>query len=558
MEVDKSRQRNFTKFGLNMNPVVSFASGLFILIFALYSLFRLEQVNVLFNNLNDYIVTNFDWIFIFSGNIFILVCIGLAVSKLGEVKIGGVNAEPEFSNFAWYSMLMSAGMGIGLMFWAVGEPLTHYIEKPPIFGGTDSAVTALASTFLHWGLHPWAIYAVMALGLSYFAYNRKLPLSLRSVFYPFLGDRIYGKIGDLIDTFAVLATMFGLATSLGLGTMQINSGLDFILGVSESVNLQVGIIAVVTLLAVFSVLAGINKGVRFLSEMNIKLAAGFMLLIFLLGPSLYILRLFIMATGTYLGNLAEYASFLSFGGEGAQWQGAWTVFYLGWWISWSPFVGMFIARVSRGRTIREFMLGVLIFPSIISFFWLSVFGGTAIKLDGLFNGALFATVQDNYPVALFEMVELLQIPLLAEVGRIVLFVIITALVMSYFITSSDSGSLVVDKLTSGGIIGTPKHQRAFWAILEGLLAATLLIIGGEMALNALQTAVITAGLPLAVIMLVMSFSLIKEISGTHEKQSKIKRKRKLKFLLCELEEDEAIEFQQTNDEQNNFDGGFNA
>ncbi len=533
MEEDKISKRNFTRWGLNMSPFVSIVSGLFILFFSLYALFRLEQVNLLFQNLNDYVVSNFDWVFILSSNIFIIVGIGLAVSKLGEVKIGGLEAEPEFSNFAWYSMLMSAGMGIGLMFWAVGEPLTHFVEEPPIFGGAESSATAMASSFLHWGLHPWGIYAILALGLSFFAFNRKLPLSLRSVFYPFLGERIYGIIGDVIDTFAVLATMFGLATSLGLGTLQINSGLDYILGIGTNVIIQVLIIAGVTALAVISVLAGIHKGVRFLSEINIKIALVFMILIFLLGPTLYILRLFITSIGVYFGNILQYASFLSLNG-GEAWQGEWTIFYLAWWISWSPFVGMFIARISRGRTIREFIVGVLLVPSLISFFWLSVFGGTAIKLDGLFGGALFATVQDNYPVALFEMVDMLQIPILPEISRIVLFVIITALVMSYFITSSDSGSLVVDKLTSGGIINSPKHQRAFWAVMEGLLAATLLVIGGEMALFALQTAVITAGLPLAVMIMIMLGALIKGISETHSKQDRTTRKKNLKTMLSEL------------------------
>jgi len=541
LEEKNMNQRNFTGFGLNMNPVVSIASGLFILFFSLYALINLEQINQIFYNLNQYIVTYFDWVFILSSNLFIVVCIGVAISRFGQVKIGGLDSQPEFSNFAWYSMLMSAGMGIGLMFWAVGEPLTHFVQEPPVFGGSESTVTAMASTFLHWGLHPWGIYAIMALGLSFFAFNRKLPLSLRSVFYPLLGERIYGVLGDIIDTFAVLATMFGLATSLGMGTLQINSGLDYMLGWGTSVSMQVGIIAVVTLLALMSVMAGIHKGVRLLSEINIKIALVFMLLVFLLGPTLDILRLFLVSIGAYFGNLLEYAFFLSFD-DATVWQGDWTIFYLAWWISWSPFVGMFIARISRGRTIREFMVGVLLIPSLISFFWLSVFGGTAMKLDNLFGGALFETVQANYPVALFEMVDLLHIPLLPGIGRMLLFIIITTLVMSYFITSSDSGSLVVDKLTSGGVINSPKHQRAFWAILEGLLAATLLVIGGEMALFALQTAVITAGLPLAVMLLIMLVSLLKGISETHLKQDRITRKKNLKELLSELRDPYYEEF----------------
>ncbi len=519
---------------MNMNPVVSITSGLFILLFSLYALFRLDQVSELFQSINDFVINNFDWVFIFSSNAFIVVGIGLALSKLGLVKIGGLDSEPEFSNFAWYSMLISAGMGIGLMFWAVGEPLTHYVVEPPIFGGAETAVSAMASTFLHWGLHPWGIYAIVALGLSYFTFNKKLPLSFRSLFYPFFGKRIYGVLGDIVDIFAVLATMFGLATSLGLGTMQINSGLDYMFGTGTNVGIQVGIIAGVTLLALVSVMAGINKGVRFLSEINIKLAFVFMLLVFLLGPTVYILRVFISSTGFYFGRLAEYAAFLSLNGDSA-WQGEWTVFYLAWWISWSPFVGMFIARISKGRTIREFMLAVLLLPTLVSFFWLSVFGGTAIQLDGVFGGALFETVQDDYSIALFEMVDLLHIPLVPVLGRMLLFIVITALVMSFFITSSDSGSLVVDKLTSGGVMHSPRHQRAFWAVLEGLLAATLLVIGGELALFTLQTAVITAGLPLAVMLVAMSVALVQDIIQTHTKQDKITRKKRFRALLAEFE-----------------------
>jgi choline/glycine/proline betaine transport protein/BCCT family betaine/carnitine transporter len=529
-------KRNFTGLGLNMNPVVSVASALVILGLSLYALLRLERVDAVLRGVNNLVIDNFDWVFILSSNVFIIVCIGLAVSRLGRVRIGGLDSKPEFSDFAWYSMLISAGMGIGLMFWAVGEPLTHFSVAPPIFDGADSAVTAMATTFLHWGLHPWGTYALVALGLAYFAFNRNLPLSFRSLFYPFFGDRIYGLLGDVVDTFAVLATMFGLATSLGLGTMQINSGLDFMFGIGTGRGLQVGIIATVTVLALISVMAGINKGVRFLSEINIRLSVVFMLLIFLLGPTLYILRIFIQSVGLYFGGLAQYATFLSLSAD-STWQGQWTVFYLAWWISWSPFVGMFIARISRGRTIREFIVGVLLVPSLVSFFWLSVFGGSAIQLNTAADGALFETVQNNYPVALFEMVDLLNVTVAPGVVRMVLYVVVTALVMAYFITSSDSGSLVVDKLTSGGVIETPRHQRAFWTVLEGGLAATLLVAGGETALFALQTAVITAGLPLAVLLLVFSLALVRDISRTHRRQTAITRRNRIVTLLSELEEE---------------------
>lgn len=538
----ESNSRNFTGLGLNMNPVVSLASGVFILIASLFALLRLDQAGAFLEQVNDLVIARFDWVFVLSSNVFILVCLGLALSRLGRVRIGGVGSRPEFSDFAWYSMLISAGMGIGLMFWAVGEPLTHAMVEPPIFGGSSPEVAAMATTFLHWGLHPWGTYALVALGLAYFSFNRKLPLSFRSLFHPFLGDRIHGLAGDVIDTFAVLATMFGLATSLGLGTMQINGGLDYMFGTGTGTGIQVGIIVGVTLLALVSVMAGIHKGVRFLSEINIKLSLIFMALVFLLGPTLHILRLFIQSTGVYFGQLPEYATYLALRTNGTDgWQGDWTVFYLAWWISWSPFVGMFIARVSRGRTIREFIVGVLLVPAIVSFFWLSVFGGTAMEINSASGGTLFETVRNDYPIALFEMVELLPIPVVSGAGHMGLFIVITLLVMSYFITSSDSGSLVVDKLTSGGIINSPRHQRAFWAVLEGLLAATLLVVGGEQALFTLQTAVITAGLPLAAMLMIVAVALVKDISRDHASQHTIREKRRFTTLLSELEAEEAEE-----------------
>ncbi len=525
--------RNFTRFGLDINPIVSFASGIFVLIFSLYALLNLDQANRLFVLLNDIIVTNFDWLFILSSNLFVVVCLFLAFSKLGDVRIGGVSSEKEFSTFAWYSMLLSAGMGIGLMFWAVGEPLHHFAESPPVFQSSHSAHSAMATTFFHWGLHPWGIYALMALSLSFFAYNKKLPLSLRSAFYPIFKEKIYGTLGDVIDTFAVLSTLFGLATSLGLGIQQINSGLDYMLNIGFNVIIQVILIAIITGIAIISVISGIDKGVKFLSMLNIRLAAIFMVAIIILGPTSYLINLFSNSLGLYVSDLIQSASYIATGDK--SWQADWSVFYLAWWISWSPFVGMFIARISRGRTVREFVLGVLLIPSIISFVWLSAFGGTSIFLNNETEGSLFAVVQDNLPVALFEMITLLEMPFVAGVLQILLFTLATALVISYFITSSDSGSLVVDKLTSGGKINTPNSQRVFWALLEGLLAATLLLIGGEKALFTLQTAVISAGLPLTIILIIMAISLIRGLEITHDSQKDIRDSQRLKRFIENVE-----------------------
>ncbi|MCY6369468.1 BCCT family transporter [Clostridium ganghwense] len=517
---EKLYSRNFTKFGLDMNPVVSIGAGLIILLFSGYALLNLERANEVFVSVKNVIISKGDWLFILSSNFFIGICIFLAFSRLGNVKIGGVNAEPEFTNFAWYSMLISAGMGIGLMFWSVGEPLYHFTFTPPIFQSKNAINSALATTFFHWGIHPWAIYALLSLALTFFAYNKNLPLSLRSVFYPILKDKVFGIIGDIIDITAVVACLFGLATSLGLGVQQINSGLNYLLGIPFDVKIQVVLIAIITFIATISVVSGIDKGVKFLSELNIKIAFIFMIAIFILGPTLYILSLFSNALGIYLNDFIKSSFFIS--PKDKSWQGSWSVFYLAWWISWSPFVGMFIARISKGRTIREFVLAVLFVPSLLSFIWLSIFGGNAIYINEQVNGKLFAVVQDNLPVALFEMVSYLNIPILSGIIKTILSIIGTLLVISFFVTSSDSGSLVVDNITSGGKLDSPVPQRIFWAVMEGFVAAILLLIGGKKALSALQTAVIATGLPFAILLTITSILLVESIHHSYKKQKRIK------------------------------------
>ncbi len=518
---EKLHSRNFKRFGMDMNPVVSIGAGLIILIFSAFALLNLENANTVFSNVRDFIVSHFDWLFILSSNFFIGVSVFIAFSKLGNVRIGGVNAKPEFSNFAWYSMLISAGMGIGLMFWSVGEPLYHNAFTPPIFGSEQGATQAMATTFFHWGLHPWGIYALISLALAFFAYNKKLPLSLRSVFYPLLKDKIFGFWGDLIDILAVVACLFGLATSLGLGVQQINSGLNYLFGIEISTTIQVILIVAITAIATLSVVSGIDKGVKFLSKLNMKIALIFMIAVLILGPTWYIIKNFSNSLGLYINTFVQSSFFI--GADGDSWQGGWSVFYLAWWISWSPFVGMFIARVSKGRTIREFVLAVLIVPSVLSFLWLSTFGSTAIYLNELFNGQIFATVQNNLPVALFEMLQYLQSPIFAGAIRVLLSILGTLLVISFFVTSSDSGSLVVDNITSGGKLNSPVPQRVFWACMEGFIAAVLLIIGGEEALSALQAAVISTGLPFAIILTIMAFLLLKSVKKSYRKQWKIKQ-----------------------------------
>ncbi len=529
-------RRNITRFGLDLNPIVSLVASCFIVFFSVYALIHLDQVNRWFSLIQETLVTHFDWVFILSSNFFVLICLYLAASRIGNVRIGGVDAVPEFSNFAWYSMLISAGMGIGLIFWSVGEPLYHYTQAPPIFSSPDAAITAMAATFFHWGLHPWGIYALISLALAFFAYNRKLPLSLRSVFFPLLGRRVYGTLGDVIDVFAVLSTMFGLATSLGFGVQQINSGLDYLLDIGFSVGVQILLIAGITMVAIVSVVLGIDRGIKFLSQLNIRIAFVFMMALLLLGPTVGIIRLFANSLGLYLNQFIQSSFFIS--RESSAWQGEWSVFYLAWWISWSPFVGLFIARMSRGRTIREFVLGVLIVPSLLSFLWLSVFGGTAIFSDQASDGALFAAVQDNVPVALYQMMDMLEIPFAPALFRVLLSLLATVLIAFYFVTSSDSGSLVIDKITSGGKLHSPVKQRVFWACLEGLLAATLLVIGGEMALEALQTAVIITGFPMAILLTVMTVSLMRGLKLDKREQRMIRESRRIREILEAIEEEE--------------------
>jgi choline/glycine/proline betaine transport protein len=445
------------------------------------------------------------WLFVAAVNIFIGFSLYFAFSKYGSIRLGGENAKPEFSTAAWFAMLFSAGMGIGLMFFAVAEPMWHLLYPPHSETGSIGATRdAMGITFLHWGLHAWAVYAIVALALAFFAFNRKLPLSFRSVFYPLLGDRINGWMGDVIDTLAVLATLFGLATSLGLGAAQAGAGMEYVFGLTNTVNLQVIIIAAVTGVATISVVLGIDKGVKVLSEFNIRIAALFLLFILIVGPTFFILGTFVQSTGHYLQNFASYATWTQTFEEG-DFMTTWTVFYWAWWISWSPYVGMFIARISKGRTIKQFVLGVLIVPTMVTFLWMSGFGGSALFLETGGIAEIASAVEADQTTSLFVLLD--QFPL----SSITSFLAII-LVLSFFVTSSDSGSLVIDGLTSGGKIEAPVGQRIFWATTEGLVAAVLLLGGG---LGALQAGAISTGLPFVLILLFMCYSLQQGLAKEH-------------------------------------------
>lgn len=465
------------------------------------------QVDNIFSTIQDGVSTYTGWFFIIAVNLFLIFCIYLAFSRFGGIRIGGEKATPEFSNFAWFSMLFSAGMGIGLLFWGVGEPITHFINNPFSQGqDAGAAQTAMQITFLHYGLHAWSIYAVVGLAIAFFAFNKKLPLSIRSIFQPILGSKIHGWIGDMIDVLAVVSTLFGLATTLGFGVQQIAAGLNHLFDIPDTTISQVILIGIITMAATVSVILGLDKGVRVLSEFNIRLAAVLLVIVVLAGPTLFIFDSFVQNTGNYAQDFLKLSLWTeSYRMEGA-WQNSWTVFYWAWWISWSPFVGMFIARISKGRTIKEFILGVLLVPTLLTFFWISAFGGTALFQELQLNSVISEAVQENVATALFVMVESFPASFFINLLAI-------ALVIGFFVTSSDSGSLVVDSLTSGGKLDAPVGQRIFWAQMEGLVAAVLLLGGG---LAALQTASILAGFPFAIIVLIMCYSLYKGLQEEHE------------------------------------------
>ncbi len=498
--------RNFTKYGLDLNLTVTALSALVLLVFSLYALINIDTASATMNSFKETILVNFDTLLMYSTNFFIILLIVLALHKRSsKIKIGGKDAKTEFSNFAWYSMLMSAGMGIGLVFWSVGEPLYHQ-EYSPIFSSNNADMQSLATTYFHWTIHPWAVYSLIALAFGYFSYNKNLPLSPRSFFYPILKDKIFGFWGDVVDTLAVLAALAGLATSLGLGVQQVNSGLSYVFGIEYSTTVQVVLIAIITFIATLSVVTGIDKGVKFLSELNVKAAGVLMVIIFLIGPSFLILKNILLATGVFVTGL-PYASVMTHITD-SEWAKGWTLFYWAWWISWSPFVGMFIAKISKGRTVREFIIATVAIPSAVSILWLTVFGTVAMETNKANNNELLADVKNNIASSLFEMVNMQG---LGSVVTIFLQIFIILLIISFFVTSSDSGSLVVDSLASGGKLKTPVPQRIFWAVMEGVVAAILLIIGGAEVLGVLETAVVTTGIPFAIIILIASFTLIKEL-----------------------------------------------
>lgn len=486
-------------------------SAVLIVAFVLYAGLASVSATELFRSMQSWIVFNLGWFYVLVVAGFLIFALGLAISRYGEVRLGPDDSVPDYSYPSWFAMLFSAGMGIGLMFFGVAEPLLHFAH-PPVPGtdpqSVEAAREAMRVSFLHWGFHAWSIYIVIGLSLAYFGFRHGLPLTIRSTLYPVLGERIHGPLGDLVDIFAVLGTVFGVATSLGFGAMQVNAGLDYLFGVQMSVGVQLVLIAIITLIATASVAAGLDAGIRRLSMFNMALAILLLLFVLVAGPTVFLLSAFPQNTGSYLSEIFEL-SFRQFAYEPTSWMGDWTLFYWGWWIAWSPFVGMFIARISRGRTIREFVTGVLIVPALFTFLWMTIFGDTAIH--AVLTGTapeLVAMVDANLPVAVFALFE--QLPWSGLTSLLAVILVVT-----FFVTSSDSGSLVTGMITSGGDPNPPLWNRVFWAVTKGVVASVLLLAGG---LGALQTAAIASALPFAVVMIAMCFGLLIALRREHAEQ----------------------------------------
>jgi BCCT family betaine/carnitine transporter len=517
---------NIQLWGMDIHNPVFFVSASLIVLFVMTVIQFPEPASAMLINVRGWCLATFDSFMMISVSLILLFCLSLIVLPVAGIRLGGADAKPEFSRTSWFAMLFAAGMGIGLMFWGVAEPMTYYGGT----GGTPLAVTpetpqaadlAMAATMYHWGLHAWAIYAVIALALAFFSFNCGLPLTLRSAFYPLLGERCWGWPGHVIDTFAVLATIFGLATSLGLGASQVNAGLSMLFGVEEALNTKLSIIVFVTFVAILSVVRGLDGGVRILSNFNMIVAALLLVFIAVIGGNIGVFSAVLDTGANYLAQIVPLSNWA--GREDQQWMQDWTVFYWAWWVSWSPFVGMFIARVSRGRTVREFLVAVLLVPTGVTLLWMSVFGMNALYQAQNGIGSL-ADGMTSMSLATFQMLESLPFSGFTTLVGVLL-------VLVFFVTSSDSGSLVIDGITAGGKHDAPVPQRIFWATMEGLLAGALLFGGGKEALDALQAGTVAAGIPFTIVLLLVCVSLYKGLSANLRETLAAARRREIPVTL---------------------------
>ncbi|MCK5720751.1 MAG: BCCT family transporter [Thiomargarita sp.] len=548
-----------TGFFKDLNPAMSFISIIVIVAFVAFGAIMTETASSIFDQLKNKIILNLNWYYISVVAFFLFFTLWLLFSRYGNIRLGDDDEKPEFSTFAWFAMLFSAGMGIGLIFWSIAEPIYHFQSNPFIQEGltTEAAEVAMRLTFLHWGLHPWAIYVIVGLSLAYFSYRKKLPLTIRSALYPLIGDKIYGPIGHAVDILAIFGTVFGLATSLGLGAQQMDTGLAHLFGYDSykttelkaknayieqnclpiSAELEkntcienattkfnkpfptnlVILIFLVSIIATWSAVSGIGRGIKILSIVNLSLSIILLFFFLIWGPTRYLMNSLVQNTGDYLAAVIPLSLWTDTYKD-SGWQGWWTTFYWAWWIAWSPFVGIFIARISRGRTIRQFILGVLLVPTLLAFTWLSFFGGTAIYLElinqvtdstgtivaAVGQAGIVEAVKTDVTIALYTTFETMNVGVMSTIAS----GIATMLIATYFITSSDSATLVVCTIISNGNKTPPISQRILWGIIEGSVATVLLVMGG---LQALQTASIIVALPFSFIILIMVYGLIKSL-----------------------------------------------
>lgn len=498
---------NFNANKLNSGVFVS-ASLVILLLVGITVLFP-EYMETLFSEVQQTLINTAGWFYVLSVAGILVAVVYLCASRHGHIKLGPDHAEADYSQLSWLAMLFSAGMGIGLMFFGVAEPVMHYVAPPTADPySVEATREALKMTFFHWGLHGWAIYAVVALILAYFSFRHNLPLTLRSALHPLIGDKIYTWRGDIIDAFAVISTIFGVTTSLGFGVMQINSGLNYLFDVEVNQNVQLMIIVFIIAMALISVCSGLDKGIKRLSQLNMIMAVGLLLFVLIAGPSLFLLQALVQNTGAYLSDIV-HNTFNLFAYQKTDWLGGWTIFYWAWWLAWSPFVGMFIARISRGRTIREFLIGVLLIPSGFTFAWMTFFGNSAIDLIHVQGVTQLAdTVAADSSLALFAFLE--NLPMTQVISFIGLIMVII-----FFVTSCDSGAMVVDMLSSYGENNTPLWQRFYWTLGIGVVATILLLNGG---LSALQTMSIVSALPFTVVLIVAIYGMFTALRIESTKQ----------------------------------------
>ncbi|GAA3537813.1 BCCT family transporter [Zobellella aerophila] len=504
-----------------MSPAATISSMIIVTLFVLGGAFFPDSAAKLFDSISGDILSHFKWYYIAIVALMLVFCVVLAFSRFGSLRLGDDSSRPEYSLFSWFAMLFSAGMGIGLVFWSIAEPIYHFQSNPFITEGMtpEAAEVAMRLTFFHWGLHPWAIYVVVGLSLAYFSYRKQLPLTIRSALYPLIGNRIYGWMGHVVDTLAVFGTIFGVATSLGLGVAQINTGLNHLFGMEIGTSSQLILIVVISLIATLSVLSGLGRGVKWLSVANMWFTAAILLFLLCYGPTRFLLQSYVQGIGDYLTHVVALSTWTD-ASKDSQWQSWWTVFYWAWWMSWSPFVGMFIARISKGRTIREFICGVLLVPTLLGMLWLTLFGGTALYLEltntvtntagevvaAVGQAGIVTAVGENVTSALYATLALLDAGTMGSLAA----VLSTLLVALYFITSADSGTLVVTTILSLGNEHPPRMQRVLWSMAVAAVAAILMLAGG---LKALQTAAIIAAFPFSFVILVMMWGLYRALAG---------------------------------------------